>query len=673
MEKKVVSSLKKTNTQWLSISCILLLLISLLPFTATANDINISDNINMSNSTSVSENIINVDNNANLSNNTSESNNISIDNKISGALSLKIAEASAIEKIPVIIVLANQQIAFNNVNGELQIESDQKNIIQLLGDAKSTNKAQEIKPIKLVNAVAAEVTPEVLVSLSKKPEVSKIELDEVVYLVDTPESSLKEIKGSSSIQNINIISANAWGVDKVGAPTVWQQGITGKGVTVAVVDTGIDVNHPDLDDLDENPLTNDPKVVSWIDYVNSYPSPYDDHGHGTHVAGTISGTGANGIRTGVAPGTKLIAAKVFSEEGYGYTSDVILAFEWAVNNNADIISYSGGSSHQEIYTTAINNVVAAGVVPVIAAGNSGPGSNTISCPGDEINSIAIGATDSSDTIAYFSSRGPVTLGGQTYIKPDVSAPGLNIISTFPGGGYDYMSGTSMATPHVSGTAALMLENNPSLTPSRVKQILEGTSVDRGSTGKDNSYGSGRINAYQAVFGTQKLVANFSATPISGNAPLKVLFTDTSTGGTRASWYWDFGDGINSKNARTATHTYTKSGTYTVTLTVKNKDSSSTVRKTNYISVTNLKPPVATFSANVISGRAPLTVLFKDTGTGGAPTSWYWDFGDGINSKHSLNATHTFTKAGRYTISLTVKNTRGSSTSKKTGYIVVRSK
>ena len=140
------------------------------------------------------------------------------------------------------------------------------------------------------------------------------------------------------------------------------------------MDTGIDATHPDLNDLDDNANTNDPKVVGWIDYVNSQSSPYDDHGHGTHVSGTISGTGANGVQTGVAPGTQLIVAKVFDAYGSGYSSDVILAFEWAVNNNARIISYSGGSSsHSSAYTTAINNVVAAGVIPVIAAGNSGSG------------------------------------------------------------------------------------------------------------------------------------------------------------------------------------------------------------------------------------------------------------------------------------------------------------
>ena len=153
--------------------------------------------------------------------------------------------------------------------------------------------------------------------------------------------------------------------------------------------------------------------------------------------------------------------------------------------------------------------MAAGVIPVVAAGNSGPGTSTIECPGDEINSIAVGATDSSDIIASFSSRGSVTLNGQKYIKHDVSAPWVAIPSTIPVQ-YDYSyylsDGTSMAAPHVSGTVALMLEKNPSLQLSAIKQNLGSTAVDLGSAGKDNNYGSDRIDAYKAVFGTQSTPA-----------------------------------------------------------------------------------------------------------------------------------------------------------------------
>jgi len=631
VEKKILKPLRKTVSELLCVICTSLLLISLFSFTALAGDINTSPNINS-------------------------------DDKISASVVSKLTEISGDEQIPVIITLPNQKIAFNTAAGKYQIESEQKNLIKFLENEKSKNKVNKIKPIKIINAVAAKVNPEVLASLAGRSDVSKIELDEVVSIVGQSEPSFKKIAASTTLSTA--ASTNAWGVDKIDAPAVWQQGINGKGITVAVVDTGIDATHPDLDDLDDNPSTNDPKVVGWVDYINSQSSAYDDNGHGTHVAGIVSGTGDNGIQTGVAPGTKLLVAKVFDSEGDGYLSTCILGFEWAVNNNARIISFSGGSpEHDSLFTTMINKVVAAGVVPVIAAGNDGDGSGTITCPGDELNSLTVGATDSSDAIADFSSRGPVTLDDQTYIKPDISAPGVSIPSTYPGDGYAYGDGTSMAAPHVSGTVALILEKKPTMTPAEVKKELESTAVDLGSAGKDNDYGSGRIDAYDAVFGKGP-VANFYAKPTSGKVPLTVAFTDTSTG-TPTKWRWNFGDGSKSflQNPK---HKYSKAGTYTVNLTVKNAKGKNTVTKTDYIVV--ISKPTAAFSASPTSGKAPLTVAFTDKSSGN-PTAWKWSFGDGTISREK-NPTHQYLQEGKYKITLTVSNAAGKSTTKKINYIKV---
>ncbi|WP_229391445.1 PKD domain-containing protein [Methanosarcina sp. DH2] len=166
------------------------------------------------------------------------------------------------------------------------------------------------------------------------------------------------------------------------------------------------------------------------------------------------------------------------------------------------------------------------------------------------------------------------------------------------------------------------------------------------------------------------VADFSASPISGYAPLKVLFTDNSTG-SPTSWLWDFGDGIHSKHSMNATHTFTRPGKYNISLTVANANGSNTTINPGFINVKSSEAPVADFSVNVTSGNAPLKVLFTDNSTE-SPTSWFWDFGNGINSKHAINATHTFTKPGVYDITLTVTNTAGSDTMKKTEYITVQS-
>ncbi len=634
--RKTLNPLKKVSPELICIFCASLLFFSLFSVSALAEDVTSSASIT------------------------------NASGKISTALASKTAETSENEKIPVIIALTDQNIAFNTADGKTKIEKDQKDLMKFLEDEKSKNKVEKIKSIRIVNAVAARVTPEVLASLAERPDVWKVELDEVISIVDGPELNSEEVEVSTPTQNV--ASANAWGVDKIEAPAVWQQGIRGNGILVAVVDTGIDTTHPDLDDLDDNPSTNDPKVVGWIDYVNSNSSPYDDHGHGTHVSGTISGTGAKGVNTGVAPGTKLIGAKVFDSSGSGYMSDCILAFEWAVNNKVQIISYSGGGGHDWAFTETINNVVAAGVVPVIAAGNSGSESSTVNCPGDELNSFTVGATDSSDVIAYFSSRGPVTLDGQTYIKPDFSAPGVSVTSTVPGGGYEAWDGTSMATPQVSGTVALMLERNPALTPAQIKQKLESTAVDLGSAGKDNDYGSGRINAYKAIFGNpQKPVANFTSNVTSGNAPLDVVFTDKSTG-IPTTWNWSFGDGINSTQ-QNPTHKYSKAGNYTVVLTASNSAGSSKITKSSYIKVTSVTKPIANFTSNVTSGNVPLDVAFTDKSTG-APTAWSWSFGDGTNSTVQ-NPTHKYSKAGNYTVTLTASNSAGSNKITKSSYIKVK--
>ena len=163
------------------------------------------------------------------------------------------------------------------------------------------------------------------------------------------------------------------------------------------------------------------------------------------------------------------------------------------------------------------------------------------------------------------------------------------------------------------------------------------------------------------------VASFSSNVTSGNAPLNVLFTDTSTG-TPTSWNWNFGDGTTSSTQKNPAHTYSKAGSYTVTLTVSNAAGSNTVRKTSYITAATLRAPVAALSANLTSGTAPLTVLFSDRSTGGSPASWAWSFGDGTSSTEQ-NPVHTYSKAGRYTVRLTARNAAGSNTITRSNYIV----
>ncbi len=283
-------------------------------------------------------------------------------------------------------------------------------------------------------------------------------------------------------------------------------GVTGEGVTIAVIDTGIDASHESLDDLDDDSSTEDIKVIGFKDYINFRNEPYDDHGHGTHVSGIAAGTGGGGKYIGVAPGAKLVGVKVLSGEGRGSFDGVISGIEWVIQNKdkygIDIISMSLGANYNSDGTTpvekAVDYAVAQGINVVVAGGNSGPRENSVGIPASAFDVITVGAVDDNLEIASFSSRGPTKDGR---LKPDVSAVGVEVTSSIPGGNdnYDSHSGTSMATPMVSGDVALLLEAKPNLSPREVKDLLTRTVIDKGEEGPDNNYGHGVINALLSYF------------------------------------------------------------------------------------------------------------------------------------------------------------------------------
>ncbi|NNN05506.1 MAG: S8 family peptidase [Elusimicrobia bacterium] len=232
--------------------------------------------------------------------------------------------------------------------------------------------------------------------------------------------------------------AAPWGVARVDAPAAWSSG-QGAGIKVAVIDTGIDCTHPDLQ-CDFSAGTN---------IVEPGADPMDDNEHGTHVSGTIAGRGADGGVYGVAPQAVLIPVKVLNAQGEGSLSDIIAGIDWAVKAGVDVINMSlGGPAQSPALKRAVEGALAHGVVVVCAAGNSGPEADTVGYPAGYPGVIAVAASDRNDNVADFSSRGP---------QLAFVAPGVDITSTVPGGGYAKLSGTSMASPHVAGLAALALE------------------------------------------------------------------------------------------------------------------------------------------------------------------------------------------------------------------------
>jgi len=280
--------------------------------------------------------------------------------------------------------------------------------------------------------------------------------------------------------------------------------LTGRGVTIAILDTGIDAAHESLDDLDDDPATDDPKVIAFKDFVGSQTEPYDDDGHGTHCAGIAAGNGGNDSEfVGVAPGANLVGVKVLDREGYGDDSDVIAGLDWCLLNKdayeIRIISMSLGDDNNTDGTTlleqACDAAVDGGIVVCVAAGNDGSGNATVGDPACAKKVITVGSVDDSMTIAPSSSRGPTADGR---IKPEVCAVGVSVVSARAGGGYTTMSGTSMATPHVAGAAALILEHNPDLVPPGVREILMDAATYRGTSGPDNDYGWGVVNTTYAI-------------------------------------------------------------------------------------------------------------------------------------------------------------------------------
>ena len=281
----------------------------------------------------------------------------------------------------------------------------------------------------------------------------------------------------------------------------------GKGITIAIIDTGIDYTHPALG----GGFGAEFKVIGGWDFVNDDADPIDDHGHGTHVAGIAAANGAE--LAGVAPDAKLLAYKVLNFIGTGETSDVIAAIERAVDPNndgdtsdrANVINLSlgtDGGTADSPSARAVDAAVAAGSVVVIAAGNSGRVAS-VGTPGASRMAITVGALETDDKVTFFSSRGPTP--GLLTFKPDVMAPGYSVVSAKRGGGTVALSGTSMAAPHVAGVAALLLETRPEWTPADVKSAL--IVGARPVQGDGFLRGAGRVDADAAAASTLSVSAS----------------------------------------------------------------------------------------------------------------------------------------------------------------------
>lgn len=285
---------------------------------------------------------------------------------------------------------------------------------------------------------------------------------------------------------------------QVRADVAWAAGYDGKGTKVAVLDTGVDAEHPDLKG----------RIAAAKNFTDSDST--DDHqGHGTHTTSTVGGSGAasGGKKKGVAPGTALLAGKVLDDSGSGAESWIIAGMQWAVDSGADVVSMSLGSPEPTDCTDPMSTAAEQlaqnkGTLFVVAAGNSGPRQNTVSSPGCAPSVLTVGAVDRDDSTAYFSSRGPAPVSHT--LKPEIAAPGVGISAANAGGrgvyAYQSMSGTSMAAPHVAGAAAIVKQRHPDWSAQQIKAALV-SSAKADVPGDVRETGGGRLDVKAAVDAT----------------------------------------------------------------------------------------------------------------------------------------------------------------------------
>jgi carboxypeptidase T len=509
-----------------------------------------------------------------------------------------------------------------------------------------------------------------------------------------------------------------WNIQKVNAPAVWAMGYAGQGVVVGGQDTGYDWDHPALKDQyrgwDGVGVDHD---YNWHDAAAGSLQPVDPHSHGTHTMGTLVGDDGGSNQIGMAPGARWMGCRNMDSSGYGTPATYLECFEFFlapypvdgdpsqgdpamapdVTNNSWTCPSSEGCSWSTLQA-AVEAQRAAGIMTIVSAGNSGSSCSTVREPPAIYDaSYTVGATDSSDSIVSFSSRGPVTVDGSNRLKPDISAPGLSVRSCIPGTGYGTKSGTSMAAPHVAGAVALIWSADPALRNQidQTEQVLNTAALPRYSaqcgdpsdTVPNNVYGWGRVDVLAAVRQVLPppelaVVKTPSKDRAHVGALLRYTITVSNTGGpatdvtirdalppdTEFAGVGDggafVGDGVVWSGGSVPA-----SGTITVHYAVTVTCVPSGTRIPNaiyYVTATEWPTPtfgspvtVTAIAEDVSAGFAVSTPVLTNwpvtfTNLSRNATIWEWDFGDGFTST-LLDPTHVYTGVGTYTATLTAGN------------------
>ena len=544
-------------------------------------------------------------------------------------------------------------------------------------------KIKDVKTLWAVNSVALQARPEVIYELTGHPDVESIQLDRAVH------------KNEILLQSFAPPEPN---IAQVGASDLWPLGYHGQGAVVALMDTGADVNHPDLAGRWRSGTN------SWFDPYNVHPLlPFDDDGHGTGVLGTMVGGDFGGTTIGAAPMAKWIAAKMFNDDGFTFFSVIHQVFQWFLDPDGnpdtddapDVVNGSWGFEDPTLVGQCFNVFPAdfqpdidalndAGIAVVFAAGNAGPSPATSISPANYPGVIAVGSVNNQNqsnpndiwvqTPTTGSGRGPSACDGRIY--PDVVAPGVGIkTSDLSFGGlpnYASGTGTSFSAPHASGALALLRSAFPAATLDQLKAALTGSAVDLPASapdGPDNAYGNGLVDA-QAAFnflsglGLVPCVRpdiDFSASPFPATPNQAVTFTATVSGGTLPyTFAWDLdSDGVADCDTAQCTRTYNTAFAGTVRLTVMDSlGCEATVFIENgWAACTPISVGFTVSPSSPVTGQA---VVFTSSVTGGTfPFTYEWDLNaDGLVDCTTATCTQTYTTPFNGNVTLTVADRYG---------------